>query len=57
MNPGLIVSSSFKSNDGHVIFQSPGMKEVILEKANALQTDTIMGFVKDEQSHPSMSLV
>ncbi len=55
MNPGLIVSSSFKSNDGHVIFQTPGMKEVMLEKANALQTDTIMGFVKDERM-PSLNV-
>ncbi len=47
MNPGLTVSSSLKSNDGHVIIQTPGMKEVMLQKANALQTDTIMGFVKD----------
>jgi len=49
MNPGLTVSSSLKSNDGHVIIQTPGMKEVMLQKANALQTDTIMGFVKDKK--------
>ncbi len=36
-------------NDGNVIFQTPGMKEGMLEKANNLQTDTIIGFVKDKK--------
>ncbi len=56
MNPGLTISSSLKSNDGHVIFQTPGKKEIMLQKANALQTDTIIGFVKDKKI-PEMNVM
>lgn len=38
-----------------VILQTPGMKEFMLKKANTLQTNIIMGFVKDERM-PSLNV-
>ncbi len=35
--------------DGSFNFQTPGMKRIMLDKANVLQTDTIMGCVRYEK--------
>ncbi len=39
----LIVSSDLDNCVGHIALQTPGMKQIIVDQANALQTDTIMG--------------
>ena len=41
----LITKSSFKGEDGCIIFQTRGMKEVMMGKKHALQTDTIEGYI------------
>lgn len=45
----LILRSDLNSLVGRIILQNPGTKRTILDKANALQTGTILGFVSDKK--------
>ena len=51
----LIVKSIVSGENGCIIFQTRGMKKVLLAKEHANQTDTIMGYVK-EKSLPSANV-
>ncbi len=45
-----MVSSDITGTRGHVMFCTEGMKNVILEKGHTMQTDTIMGFLKNKSN-------
>ncbi len=51
----VLKSINADAGKGHIIFQTKGMEEIMHRKENAMQTDTTMGYLKDE-CLPSVNL-
>ena len=55
MNIQCMVSSSMKEEDGHITVQTPFMKERLMARESSLQTDSVEGFILDDNC-PAINL-
>ena len=55
MNIRCMVSSSMREEDGHITVQTPFMKERLMARESSLQTDSVEGFIVDDNC-PAINL-